>query len=80
MFKHLQIKEETFQSFQTKTYKQNIRKAKSIETKSKNRTNEIELPRLKSSFNFSLWAIKGTEIFCCFWLMVYPQPINRVDG
>ena len=43
----------------TNTNKQNIRRAKNKERKNKNRTKAIELPRLNSSLNFSLWAIKG---------------------
>ena len=67
--------------FRTNTNKQNIRRAKNKERKNKNRTKAIELPRLKSSLNFSLWAINGPGVFFFsffLWLMAYPQPIESM--
>ena len=68
--------------FRTNTNKQNIRRVKNKETKNKNRTKAIELPRLKSSLNFSLWAINGPGVFFFFFFFVANgiSTANRVDG
>ena len=65
---------------QTNTNKQNIRRAKNKDRKNKKRTKAIDLPRLKSSLNFSLWAINGPGVFLFFFLVDGISTANRVDG